>query len=36
MPRDRFKSILNVDKIQQLSGTGAGKVKQEHLFIPII
>ena len=36
MPSDRFKSIFNVDKIQQLSGTGAGKIKQEHLFVPII
>ena len=36
MPRDRFKSIFNVDKRQTLNGKGAGKLKQEHLFIPII
>ena len=35
MPRDRFKSIFNVDKRQTLNGKGSGKVKQEHLFIPI-
>ena len=36
MPPERFKSIFNVDKRQQLHGLGAGKVKQEHLFVPII
>ena len=36
MPRDRFKSIFNVDKRQTLNGKGTGKLKQEHLFIPII
>ena len=36
MPRDRFKSVFNVDKRQLLSVQGSGKLKQEHLFIPII
>ena len=36
MPSDRFKSIFNVAKRQQLHHLGAGKLKQEHLFIPII
>ena len=36
MPRDRFKSIFNVAKRQQLNHLGAGKLKQEHLFVPII
>ena len=36
MPRDRFKSVFNVDKRQTLNGKGSGKLKQEHLFIPII
>ena len=36
MPRDRFKSIFNVDKRQTLNGKGSGKLKQEHLFVPII
>ena len=36
MPSDRFKSIFNVAKRQQLHHLGAGKVKQEHLFVPII
>ena len=36
MPRDRFKSIFNVDKRQTLNGKGAGKLKQEHLFVPIV
>ena len=35
IPRDRFKSIFNVDKRQTLNGKGSGKVKQEHLFVPI-
>ena len=36
MPSDRFKSIFNVDKRQLLSVQGSGKLKQEHLFVPII
>ena len=36
MPRDRFKSVFNVDKRQLLSVQGSGKLKQEHLFVPII
>ena len=35
MPRDRFKSVFFVEKRQTLNGKGAGKLKQEHLFIPI-
>ena len=35
IPRDRFKSIFNVDKRQTLNGKGSGKLKQEHLFVPI-
>ena len=36
MPRDRFKSVFNVDKRQLLSVQGSGKLKQEHLFMPIV
>ena len=36
MPKDRFKSVFNVDKRQQLNGLGTGAIKQEHLFIPIV
>lgn len=36
MPKDRFKSIFNVEKRQQLNGKGARAIKQEHLFVPII
>ena len=36
MPSDRFKSIFNVDKRQTLNGKGSGKLKQEHLFMPIV
>ena len=36
MPPERFKSVFNVDKRQQLNGLGAGAIKQEHLFVPII
>ena len=36
MPPERFKSVFNVDKRQLLNGLGAGAIKQEHLFVPII
>ncbi len=37
MPKDRFKSVFNVEKRQTLNGKGAlGAMKQEHLFVPII
>ena len=36
MPKDRFKSVFFVEKRQTLNGKGAGAIKQEHLFIPII
>ena len=36
MPKDRFKSVFSVTKRQQLHHLGAGAIKQEHLFIPIV
>ena len=36
MPPERFKSVFNVDKRQLLNGLGAGAIKQEHLFVPIV
>lgn len=36
MPKDRFKSVFNVAKRQQLHHLGAGAIKQEHLFVPIV
>lgn len=36
MPKDRFKSVFSVAKRQQLHHLGAGAIKQEHLFIPIV
>ena len=36
MPRDRFKSVFSVAKRQQLHHLGAGAIKQEHLFMPIV
>lgn len=36
MPKDRFKSVFSVAKRQTLNGKGAGAIKQEHLFIPIV
>ena len=36
MPHERFKSVFNVDKRQQLNGLGTGAIKQEHLFVPIV
>ena len=37
MPKDRFKSVFNVEKRQTLNGKGAfGAMKQEHLFVPIV
>ena len=36
MPNHRFKSVFFVEKRQTLNGKGAGAIKQEHLFIPII
>lgn len=36
MPPERFKSVFNVDKRQQLNGLGARAIKQEHLFVPIV
>ena len=36
MPRDRFKSVFFVEKRQTLNGKGAGAIKQEHLFMPIV
>lgn len=36
MPRDRFKSVFSVAKRQQLHHLGAGAIKQEHLFVPIV
>ena len=36
MPRDRFKSVFSVAKRQNLHHLGAGAIKQEHLFMPIV
>ena len=36
MPKDRFKSVFSVEKRQTLNGKGAGAIKQEHLFVPIV
>ena len=36
MPKDRFKSVFSVAKRQTLNGKGAGAIKQEHLFMPIV
>ena len=36
MPRDRFKSVFSIEKRQTLNGKGAGAIKQEHLFMPIV
>lgn len=36
MSRDRFKSVFSVAKRQQLHHLGAGAIKQEHLFVPIV
>ena len=36
MPKDRFKSVFSVAKSQTLNGKGAGAIKQEHLFVPIV
>ena len=36
MPKDRFKSVFNVEKRQQLHHLGAGAIKQEHLFVPLV
>ena len=36
MPRKRFKSVCSVAKRQQLHHLGAGAIKQEHLFMPIV
>ena len=36
MPRDRFKSVFSVAKRQNLHNLGAGAIKQEHLFMPIV
>ena len=36
MPKDRFKSVFFVEKRQTLNGKGAGAIKQEHLFMPIV
>lgn len=36
MPPERFKSVFNVEKRQQLNGKGARAIKQEHLFVPIV
>ena len=36
MPKDRFKSVFSVAKRQNLHHLGAGAIKQEHLFIPIV
>ena len=36
MPKDRFKSVFSVVKRQQLHHLGAGAIKQENLFIPIV
>lgn len=36
MPKDRFKSVFSVGKRQQLHHLGAGAIKQEHLFVPIV
>lgn len=36
MPKDRFKSVFSVAKRQQLHHLGAGAIKQEHLFVPIV
>ena len=36
MPNHRFKSVFFVEKRQTLNGKGAGAIKQEHLFVPIV
>ena len=36
MPKDRFKSVFSVAKRQNLHHLGAGAIKQEHLFMPIV
>ena len=36
MPNHRFKSVFSVAKRQTLNGKGAGAIKQEHLFVPIV
>ena len=36
MPKDRFKSVFSVAKRQQLHHLGAGAIKQEHLFVPLV
>ena len=36
MPNHRFKSVFFVEKRQTLNGKGAGAIKQEHLFMPIV
>ena len=36
MLRDRFKSVFSVAKRQNLHHLGAGAIKQEHLFMPIV
>ena len=36
MPKDRFKSVFFIEKRQTLNGKGAGAIKQEHLFMPIV
>ena len=36
MPKDRFKSVFSVTKRQQLHHLGAGVIKQENLFVPIV
>ena len=36
MPKDRFKSVCSVAKRQNLHHLGAGAIKQEHLFMPIV
>lgn len=36
MPNYRFKSVFFVEKRQTLNGKGAGAIKQEHLFVPLV
>ena len=36
MPKDRFKSVFSIEKIQNLHHLGSGAIKQEHLFTPIV
>lgn len=36
MPNHRFKSVFFVEKRQTLNGKGAGAIKQEHLFVPLV